>query len=125
MSRRQIRRSARAMRERRHRHIRSRVSGTAERPRLSVYRSLTNIYAQLIDDISGHTLVSASTLDPAIREEIARLKKTEAARRVGALVAERAKTAGITQVVFDRGGFRYHGRVRALAEAAREGGLEF
>ncbi|HBY98495.1 MAG TPA: 50S ribosomal protein L18, partial [Chloroflexi bacterium] len=106
-------------------HIRSRVSGTAERPRLSVYRSLTNIYAQLIDDISGHTLVSASTLDPAIREEIARLKKTEAARRVGALVAERAKTAGITQVVFDRGGFRYHGRVRALAEAAREGGLEF
>lgn len=125
MSTRQIRRSKRAKRERRHRRIRNRVFGTPERPRLNVYRSLTNIYAQVIDDTRGHTLVSASTIDPAIREEVAGLKKTEAAKRVGALVARRAREAGITTVVFDRGGNKYHGRVKALAEAAREGGLEF
>ncbi len=125
MSQREIRRSPRAMRERRHQRIRSKVVGTSERPRLNVYRSLTNIYAQVIDDIRGHTLVSASTVDPAIRDEVAGMKKTEAAKRVGALVAERAKAAGINSVVFDRGGNKYHGRVRALAEAAREGGLEF
>lgn len=125
MSQREIRRSSRALRERRHQRIRGKVVGTRERPRLNVYRSLTNIYAQVIDDTQGHTLVSASTVDPAIRDEIASMKKTEAAKRVGALVAERAKAAGINSVVFDRGGNKYHGRVRALAEAAREGGLEF
>jgi large subunit ribosomal protein L18 len=125
MGKRQIRRSARAARERRHKRIRRRIVGTAERPRLSVYRSLTNIYAQVIDDSRGHTLVAASTLDPALRDEVAKLTKTEAAKRVGALVAARAREAGITQVVFDRGGNKYHGRVKALADAAREGGLEF
>lgn len=125
MSVRQIRRSPRAMRERRHKRIRNRIAGTSERPRLNVYRSLTNIYAQVIDDTEGRTLVAASTIDPAIRDELESLKKTEAAKRVGALLAERAKAAGITQVVFDRGGYRYHGRVKALADAAREGGLEF
>lgn len=115
----------RAQRARRHRSIRSRISGTAERPRLNVFRSLTNIYAQVIDDEAGHTLVSASTLDKEIAEQIAGKTKAEAAKVVGLTVAARAKEAGISRVVFDRGGYRYHGRVAALAEGAREGGLEF
>lgn len=108
---------------RRKMHIRQRVFGTAKRPRLSVYRSLKHIYAQLTDDVRGHTLVAASSLEKQIRE--AKATKTEKARMVGALLAERALKAGITQVVFDRNGFKYHGRVKALAEAAREKGLKF
>lgn len=111
--------------QRRHRRIRKRISGTAERPRLSVYRSLQHIYAQIIDDTKGHTLVAASTLDPALRGDLAEATKTDAAKRVGQLVAERAKALGITRVVFDRGGNLYHGRVAAVAEGAREAGLEF
>ncbi|MFQ3568007.1 MAG: 50S ribosomal protein L18 [Aggregatilineales bacterium] len=115
----------RAQRARRHRSIRSRISGTAERPRLNVFRSLTNIYAQVIDDEAGHTLAAASTLDKEIAEQIAGKTKAEAAKVVGLTVAARAKEVGISRVVFDRGGYRYHGRVAALAEGAREGGLEF
>lgn len=124
-SNRQRRRSGAAARLRRHGRVRSKVTGTAERPRLNVYRSLSNIYAQVIDDRAGHTLAAASTLDAEIRESLDGVKKSEAAAKVGKLVAERAKDAGVTQVVFDRGGYRYHGRVKALADAAREGGLEF
>ena len=124
-SNRQRRSSSSAARTRRHARVRNKIMGTAERPRLNVFRSLTNIYAQVIDDRAGHTLAAASTLDPALRDEIKEIKKTEAAAKVGALVAERAKAAGVTTVVFDRGGYQYHGRVKALADAAREAGLEF
>ncbi|MBI5668753.1 MAG: 50S ribosomal protein L18 [Chloroflexi bacterium] len=114
-----------AARERRHRRVRGRVSGTAQRPRLNVFRSLTNIYAQVIDDEAGRTLVSASTIDKEIAAQVAGMKKAEAAKIVGKVLAERAKGIGINKVVFDRGGYKYHGRVAALAEGAREGGLEF
>lgn len=110
---------------RRHRRIRAHLSGTAERPRLNVFRSSEHIYAQVIDDQAGHTLVSASTIDGELRKQCADLNKTEAARVVGKALAARAKQAGITTVVFDRGGWKYQGRVKALAEGAREGGLEF
>ncbi len=110
---------------RRHRRVRSRVSGTGERPRLNVFRSLTNIYAQVIDDINGRTLASASTVDKAIAAQVDGKNKLEAAKIVGQVLAERAKAAGVGAVVFDRGGYRYHGRVAALAEGAREGGLNF
>jgi large subunit ribosomal protein L18 len=113
----------RAARERRHARIRRHVTGTAERPRLAVYRSNAGIYAQVIDDRIGHTLASASTLDKGL--EVEGEGKVAQSRAVGKLVAERAKQAGVEQVVFDRGGNRYHGRVRALAEAAREAGLQF
>lgn len=109
---------------RRHLRVRKKVHGTAERPRLSVYRSLSHIYAQVIDDERGHTLAAASDLEQAARGKNG-LRKTDVAKQVGALVAERAKEHGITRVVFDRGGYRFHGRVQALAEGAREGGLEF
>ena len=112
-------------RERRHRRVRARVTGTAQRPRLNVFRSLTNIYAQVIDDETGNTLASASSIDPEVRTQLEGKKRTEAAKIVGKVVAERAKKAGISSVVFDRGGYQYHGRVRALAEAAREAGLGF
>lgn len=112
-------------RQRRHFRVRKRISGTAERPRLNVYRGLKNIYAQVIDDQVGHTLVSASTLDKELRSQLSGLTKTEQARLVGKLVAERARSKGIVQVVFDRGGYRYIGRVKALADGAREHGLEF
>jgi large subunit ribosomal protein L18 len=112
-------------RERRHRRVRARITGTAQRPRLNVFRSLTNIYAQVIDDEAGRTLASASSIDPEVRTQLEGKKRTEAAKIVGKVVAERAKQAGINSVVFDRGGYRYHGRVAALAEGAREGGLEF
>jgi large subunit ribosomal protein L18 len=111
--------------DRRHRRVRSRVNGTVERPRLNVFRSLTNIYAQVIDDVNGHTLASASTIDKAIVAQIDGKSKLEAAKIVGQVLAERAKAAGVGAVVFDRGGYRYHGRVAALAEGAREGGLNF
>jgi large subunit ribosomal protein L18 len=110
---------------RRHRRVRAKLSGTAERPRLNVFRSSANIYAQVIDDASGHTLASASTLDQEVLAQVAGKTKTEAAKIVGAVVAARAKAAGISRVVFDRGGYRYFGRVSALADGAREGGLEF
>ncbi|MCS6843664.1 MAG: 50S ribosomal protein L18 [Caldilineales bacterium] len=112
-------------RQKRHKRIRYKIHGTAERPRLNVYRSLSHIYAQVIDDDQGRTLASASTLDAELRDQLVGKTKTEQARAVGALVAKRAREKGITKVVFDRGGYPYHGRVRALAEASREGGLEF
>jgi large subunit ribosomal protein L18 len=114
-------------RKRRQARVRKNLSGISERPRLNVFRSLNHIYAQVIDDSKGMTLVSASSLDASIRAaEIASGKgKTERASLVGKLVAERALEAGITQVVFDRGGYKYHGRVKALADASREAGLKF
>jgi large subunit ribosomal protein L18 len=107
------------MRQRRHLRVRKRVTGTAERPRLVVYRSLKHIYAQIVDDVSRRTLLTVS--DAAIAEG----KKTEKSAEVGRQVAAKAKAAGITQVVFDRAGYKYHGRVKAVADGAREGGLEF
>jgi len=115
----------REARSRRQAHIRKTVSGTPERPRLSVFRSLDHIYAQIIDDSEGCTLASASTVDQAIRDQVAEMTKTEQARVVGEVVAERALSKGVTSVVFDRGGYKYHGRVKALAEAARKAGLDF
>ncbi len=116
---------ARWAREHRHARVRGRVVGTSQRPRLNVYRSLNHIYAQIIDDSQGHTLLTVSTLDPSLRQSLASKTKTEQASVVGKTLAERAVQSGITQVVFDRGGYKYHGRVRALAEASREGGLQF
>ena len=119
-------RSAREQRARRHRRVRGRVSGTAERPRLNVFRSNAHIYAQVIDDTRGHTLVAACDLEAAIRERAGDgATKVARAKAVGQAIAERAKEAGVDTVVFDRGGFLYHGRVRAVAEGAREGGLSF
>ena len=112
-------------RERRHRRVRMRVQGTAERPRLNVFRSLVGIYAQVIDDAAGHTLVSASTNDREIAAQVEGKSKKEASKIVGKVLGERAKQKGINQVVFDRGGYRYTGRVAALADGAREAGLEF
>ena len=109
----------------RHLRVRQKGSGTPERPRLCVFRSLRHIYAQVIDDAKGHTLAAASDMDGEVREGAKGKKKAEVARLVGALLARRALEAGVTQVAFDRGGYRYHGRLKALAEAAREGGLKF
>ena len=109
-------------RTRRHARVRTKVSGTAERPRLCIYRSNSNIYAQIIDDVAGNTLVSASTLDKEVKTKKSNI---EAAKEVGTLIAKRAKDKKITSVVYDRGGYIYHGIVKELAEAAREGGLEF
>jgi large subunit ribosomal protein L18 len=113
------------LRQRRHERARRRLSGAAGRPRLSVFRSLNQIYAQVIDDTGGRTLVAASTLDPEIRERAAGKKKVEASAIVGEVLAQRARAKGITAVVFDRSGYQYHGRVKALAEAARTAGLQF
>lgn len=110
---------------RRHRRVRKQVSGSESRPRLSVFRSLAEIYAQVIDDSAGVTLASASSIDNELRAKTDGLKKLEQARLVGELVAKRAKSKGISLVVFDRGGFKFSGRVKALADAAREAGLEF
>jgi large subunit ribosomal protein L18 len=113
-------------RVRRHIRLRKKLSGTAERPRLSVYKSLHHIYAQLIDDVQGKTLLSASTVDPEVRTQINGYGgNIESAKLVGKLIAQKAQDKGIKQVVFDRGGYKFHGRVAALAEAARENGLEF
>lgn len=112
-------------RQLRHRRLRKKISGTAERPRLAVFRSLHYIYAQLIDDEQGHTIAAASTLEKALRESMASKKDTEAAKAVGRLIAERASAKGISAVVFDRGGHIYHGRIKALADAARDAGLKF
>ena len=112
-------------RQRRHERVRAKVGGTTARPRLCVFRSLNHIYAQIIDDSQNSTIASASTLDPDVKAEIDGKVKIERAKLVGSLVAKRALGKGIEQVVFDRGGYKYHGRVKALAEAAREGGLKF
>ncbi|MEW6029825.1 MAG: 50S ribosomal protein L18 [Chloroflexota bacterium] len=112
-------------RQRRHTRVRKDLAGTTQRPRLNVFRSLSEIYAQIIDDQAGHTLVSASTVDGEVSKKISGLNKTAQAKLVGQTIAERAKGKGITTVVFDRGGFRYIGRVKALADGAREGGLQF
>lgn len=113
------------LRQRRHQRVRKNLSGTSETPRLNVYRSLNHIYVQVIDDTKGVTLASASTMEKAVKEKVASLTKTEAAKVVGQTVAERAKAKGIESVVFDRGGYLYTGRVKAVAEGAREAGLNF
>jgi large subunit ribosomal protein L18 len=113
-------------RQRRHLRVRAKVSGSAERPRLNVFRSSAHIYAQVIDDTQGHTLVAASSLEPDVLSRLGDGKtKMDKAKVVGALVGERAKAAGIDSVVFDRGGYKYHGRVKAVADGAREAGLTF
>ncbi len=112
-------------RVRRHARVRKTLAGTADRPRLNVFKSLSGIYAQVIDDQAGRTLLSASTADHELREKMKGLKKSEQAKMIGQAVAERAKSKGINTVVFDRGGFRYIGRIKAFADGAREGGLQF
>ncbi len=112
-------------RRKRHYRVRGRVSGTVERPRLNVFRSGRHIFAQVIDDTQGHTLAAASTLDATLKEQLTDLKMVDEARQVGVLVGKRAQEHGVTKVVFDRGGWQYHGRVQALAEGARESGLDF
>jgi large subunit ribosomal protein L18 len=114
-----------SMRLKRKRRIRKNLNGTGERPRLSVFRSARHIYAQIIDDLQGVTLVAAGTLSPEIRDKLGDLKKKDAAREVGKLLADKAKSKGIAQVVFDRNGFLYHGRIKSLAESCREHGLVF
>jgi large subunit ribosomal protein L18 len=111
--------------QRRHRRLRRTLIGAAERPRLAVFRSNQHIYAQIIDDVAQHTLVAASTLDPGLKEQLSSGATCDASASVGKLIAERAKEKGIEKVVFDRGGNLYHGRVKSLADAAREAGLEF
>ncbi len=119
-------RKALTRRQRRHVRVRAKVSGTAQRPRLCVFRSSAHIYAQVIDDQQGHTLVAASDIEEAVRDRAgAEATKSDRAKIVGEIVAERAKEAGIGAVVFDRGGFLFHGRVKAVAEGARSGGLQF
>ena len=117
--------SRQEIRVKKHDRLRNRFSGTAERPRLSVFRSNKNMYAQVIDDAAGKTLVAASTVEKDVKAELNKTNDTEAAAYVGKLVAKRALDAGIKEVVFDRGGYLYHGKVKALADAAREAGLEF
>lgn len=113
------------MRKRRHLRIRKKIFGTPERPRLCVYRSEKHMYAQIIDDTKGHTIVSASTLDKELRDKLEKTWTKEAAREVGKLIGKRALERGIKKVVFDRAGFKYHGRVKEVAEGAREAGLIF
>jgi len=114
-----------ALRNARHRRIRQKVVGTSERPRLAVFRSLKHLYAQLIDDSNGTTLTSASSLDTEVRTQINSKPKTDISKMVGTITARRAVEKGVTAVVFDRGGYKYHGRIKAMADAAREGGLSF
>lgn len=113
------------IRARIHRRIRKKISGTPERPRLAVFRSQAHIYAQVIDDGTGRTVCSASSLDETLKKDAKRGANVAAAKAVGSLIATRAKEKGVLAVVFDRGGFQYHGRIKALADAAREGGLKF
>ncbi len=114
-----------AIRQKRHTRVRGKISGTAERPRLSVYRSTNHIYAQLIDDVKGVTLCAASTMEKDLKSKTAKMSKTDAAKAVGKAVAEKAKALGVEKVVFDRGGYIYTGRVQAVADGAREAGLNF
>jgi len=116
---------SRAARQRRHSRVRKRVTGTAQRPRLAVFRSLNHIYAQIIDDTAGHTIAAATDLEAELRSKRNGKKKSEVASLVGEALAKKAKDRGIAAVVFDRGGFKYHGRVKALAEGVRKGGLTF
>jgi len=116
---------SRAARQRRHSRVRKRVTGTAQRPRLAVFRSLNHIYAQIIDDTAGHTIAAATDLEAELRSKRNGKKKSEVASLVGEALAKKAKDKGIAAVVFDRGGFKYHGRVKALAEGVRKGGLTF
>ena len=118
-------RNSRKLRLARHHRVRRVVSGTPERPRLCVFRSIKDIYAQIIDDVSGRTIAAASSLEPEIRSSVGKAPKADVSKAVGTAIAQRAVTKGATKVVFDRGGYLYHGRVKALAEAAREGGLIF
>jgi large subunit ribosomal protein L18 len=121
-----VRKLSRDLHRRRvHKRVRTRVSGTPERPRLCVYRSLGHIYGQVIDDRSGRTIVSASSVDKETKKGLKGGGNIASAKAVGKILAERAKAAGVTKVVFDRGGYKYHGRVKALADAAREAGLQF
>jgi large subunit ribosomal protein L18 len=117
--------TTRAARVRRHARVRKRVSGTGQRPRLAVFRSLSHIYAQVIDDVARVTIVSASDVEAAVKTTVDGKAKADVATLVGESIAQRAKEKGITKVVFDRGGYPFHGRIKALAEAARKGGLEF
>ena len=117
--------SRQKIRAKKHMKIRNRFSGTAERPRLAVFRSNSHVYAQVIDDVAGKTIVSASTLEKDIKAELKNTDDIEAATKIGNVVAKRALDKGIKAVVFDRGGYIYHGKVKALADAAREAGLEF
>jgi large subunit ribosomal protein L18 len=117
--------TSKQVRLQRHERIRRHIHGTSDRPRLNVFRSLQHIYAQVIDDDLGNTLAAASTVDPELREQLDGLNKSQQAARVGQLVAQRALARGLKQVVFDRGGYPYHGRIKALADGAREGGLDF
>ena len=117
--------SRKEVRVKKHMRIRNRFSGTAERPRLAVFRSNNHMYAQIIDDTVGNTLVSASTLEKEVKAELAKTNNIEAAKYLGTVIGKRAVEKGITKVVFDRGGFIYHGKIAALADAAREAGLEF
>jgi large subunit ribosomal protein L18 len=119
------RRDRKELRRKRHLRVRSKIKGTPERPRLAVYRSERHIYAQIIDDIAGRTIVSASTVDKELREKLTKTWNQEAAKEVGKLIAKRAAEKGIKKIVFDRGGFKFHGRIKSLADAAREAGLEF
>jgi large subunit ribosomal protein L18 len=112
-------------RARRHRRVRAKVHGTAERPRLVIHRSINHVEGQVIDDVAGRTLTGLSTLDAGLREKRGEMNKTEASRAAGKALAEKARELGVTKVVFDRGGYVYHGRVKAFAEGAREGGLDF
>ena len=118
-------RRALSQRKRRHVRVRAKVSGTPQRPRLNVFRSSAHIYAQVIDDTKGHTVAAASSVEPTVRSDMSGKTKMEKSVAIGHLIAQRAREAGITKVAFDRGGYLYHGRVKAVAEAAREGGLEF
>ena len=117
--------SRNALRTRRHARVRRRINGTAQQPRLSIFRSLHHVYAQVIDDANGRTLVAASTREKAVTDGLDSNSSSAAAEKVGKTIAERAKEKGISKVVFDRGGYKYHGRVKALADAARGAGLEF
>ncbi|MGI8963491.1 MAG: 50S ribosomal protein L18 [Thermomicrobiales bacterium] len=119
-------RKALTNRERRHRRVRAKISGTTQRPRLNIFRSSAHMYAQLIDDTQSHTIVAASDLEDAVRERAGDgANKSARAKAVGEVIAERARAAGVDAVLFDRGGFLYHGRVKAVADGAREGGLKF
>ncbi|MCL5026605.1 MAG: 50S ribosomal protein L18 [Chloroflexi bacterium] len=117
--------SSKLEREKRHRRIQRKIRGSADRPRLNVFRSLNHVYAQLVDDDAGRTLVAVSTLSPELRGQLDNSKKADQATMVGRMLAEKARGMGVSRVVFDRGGYKYHGRVKMLAEAAREGGLVF
>lgn len=112
-------------RERRRKHVRRTVSGLPDRPRLNIFRSEKHIYAQVIDDLKGHTIATASSLDPKLKEKLSSAKPLEQAKIIGETVAQRAIAAGVKKVVFDRAGYKYHGRVKSLADGARSGGLEF